>query len=226
MNVTHCDVPHLFPLPPPSPNTTTTITRGPSAAVEPPGDCPLVGQSGVSPSIPPAPNDATSPPQTPPRHRPQTPPTTPPTDATLRAPTGVKKAANSATSPPPDASRHPLSTPSKPLATPRHWPQLRLPTTPRHRLERHVGWWGEGEWTNCEEGRGGREDVQGERRVIRRSPGFSAITRREGAPMVPPIRIPSSFPIPAVCATRRRAECTPPRSLFFVIPPEGSPRTA
>jgi hypothetical protein len=68
--------------------------------------------------------------------------------------------------------------------------------------------------------------VQGEQRIIHRSPGFSDMTRREGAPMVPPIPTSSSFPVPVACTTRRRADCTPPRILSFLMPPEGSPPPA
>jgi hypothetical protein len=63
--------------------------------------------------------------------------------------------------------------------------------------------------------------VQGERRVIHCSPGFSATTKREGAPMVPPTPTSSSFPVPAACTTRRRAFHTPPHVFFFLMPPRG-----
>ena len=54
---------HHHPPPPPLRAATT-------AAVEPPGDCPLLGQSGASSSIPPAPNDATSRPPNAPNNAP------------------------------------------------------------------------------------------------------------------------------------------------------------
>jgi hypothetical protein len=63
---------------------------------------------------------------------------------------------------------------------------------------------------------------RGNDEIIRRSPGFSDTTRREGAPTVPSIPTSSLFPVPAACTTRRRAICMLPRIFSFLTPPEGS----
>ena len=119
-------------LPPPPP-----LRAAATAAVEPPGDCPLLGQSGVSSSISPAPNDATSPPpnatnDTPYRRhvtRPQqpqyNPPNTTPRLCRVTRPTTPTKPPHGATSQPPNDPDNP--------------PATRLPPTPAaQRQGRHV----------------------------------------------------------------------------------------
>ena len=198
---------------------------------------PLWGQTGASPSIPPAPNDATSPPNSPndpprshcvtrpqrpqqsrpkaPPHCPQRPQRAPPNYTASPAPNDPNKPAH---------RRH-VTAPTTPTAPACHATSPAPArndtdaTSPARTICRMVGRMG------TEQPRGG-DNAGGAcaagTTVIRRSPRFSTMTRREGAPMVPPIPTPSSWLVPAACTTRRREFHTPPRLFSFLRPPEGS----
>ena len=138
---------HYLPPPPP-------LHAAATIAVEPPGDCPLLGQSGVSSLIPPVPNDAMSPPpnttnDTPYRRhitRPQHPQYNPPI-MPHHPPNDPNKAApwRHVTAP-----QRPQQSPSNATTADPHCPTTR---TPHHCLEQRVGWLGEEGWSTREEGR-------------------------------------------------------------------------
>ena len=232
---------HHHPPPPP-------LRAAATAAVGPPGERPLLGQSGVSSSTPPAPNDVaheptTSHPITPPNNAQQRPrtrhvstqrqrPTNPTNTPRHRPTTPANDAHQAATSPPNDAQhrRHVTTGQRR-----RHCP-CRAPPPPHHYRKETAGGGdgGEGRTKGENTGRGGL----GRRRRLghRRSPDFlSTPGGMEGrgqrrTPSLPPrvdegvgwhIRASYFLPPPVPAASSTGAGVNPTRRppFDFVYPP-------